>query len=74
MAKRKRPVQRIDDALREAVKEAEKRGQTVYRISKDAGITTDSLYRFLAKERDLRFETAASIAQVLGLQLVQTLK
>jgi DNA-binding phage protein len=45
-------------------------GLTVYRILKDAEITTDSLYRFLAKERDLRFETAASIAQVLGLQLV----
>lgn len=70
-AKQKQSAHRIDDALRRAVKES---GLTVYRICKDADITTDSLYRFLEEERDLRFETAARIAEVLGLQLVPTAK
>lgn len=66
MAERKRTPQRFDDAFRQAVKES---GLTPYWICKDAGITTDSLYRFLAKERELRFDSATSIAQALGLRL-----
>ena len=51
-ANRKQSDQRIDDALRQTVEES---GLTVYRICKVAGITIDSLYRFLSGERDLRF-------------------
>ena len=52
--------------LKSAVKES---GMTHYRIAKDAGIRQNMLDRFMTGERDLRFETAAKIAEALGLQL-----
>ena len=47
-----------------------KSGMTPYQIAKDAAIEPDSVYRFMAESRDIRFETAGKIAEVLGLVLV----
>ena len=66
MATRKKKPQRIDDALREAIRTSE---LTCYRIAKDSGTTTDSVYRFLDRKRDLKFKTAADIAAAMGLEL-----
>jgi DNA-binding phage protein len=57
----------IADQLRQAIRES---GLTHYRIAKDAGIPRpDPIDRFMSAERDLRLDTAAKIAHVLGLQL-----
>ena len=56
----------VADLLRTAVKES---GLTSYRIAKDAGIAQIVLDRFVHGERDLRLETAAKVARVLGLTL-----
>ena len=63
--------QRIDVALRQAIKAS---GLTHYAIGKAAGVAPSQIDRFMLPEndprhRDLRLETAAEIAAVLGLGL-----
>lgn len=58
----------IVDALRKAIRES---GLTHYRIAKDAGISPDQLDRFIRRERSLTIDTAAKVADVLGLELTK---
>jgi transcriptional regulator with XRE-family HTH domain len=58
----------IVDQLREAIEQS---GLTAYRLSKETGVLESTLSRFLSGERDIRLETAAAIAEHLGLQLVK---
>lgn len=59
----------ISDQLRAAVEARIKRGWTVYRVAKTAGITPAMLTRFLKGGLDLRLSTAAKLASALGLEL-----
>lgn len=63
--------QRIDVALRQAITAS---GLTHYAIGKAAGVAPSQIDRFMLpaddpRNRDLRLETAAKIAAVLGLEL-----
>jgi transcriptional regulator with XRE-family HTH domain len=62
-------MKNISDQLRMAVEARIKRGWTVYRVAKEAGITPAMLSRFLKDGLDLRLSTAAKLATVLGLEL-----
>ena len=57
---------RIDAQLLAAIEDS---GMTAYAIAKRAGTTQAVLRRFMLGQRDLRLETAAKIAEVLGLEL-----
>ena len=59
----------IDEELRDAIR-ASRRSR--YAIAKDAGISSEQVYRFMARTHDLRMATAAKIARVLGLGLVKS--
>ena len=59
----------ISDQLRAAVGARIRRGWTVYRVAKEAGITPAMLSRFLKEGLDLRLSTAAKLATALGLEL-----
>ena len=56
----------ISDSLRTAIKESP---ESVYQISKDAGISQIVLSRFLSGERDIRLATADRLARALGLAI-----
>ena len=64
--KRRRKTESISDQLRNAI---EARGVTHYRLGKDAAVATGVIDRFVSRERDIRLETAARLAAVLGLSL-----
>ena len=49
-------------------------GRTFYRLGKDAGVSTEIIYRFVAGERDIRLATASKLAAVLGLELLSRKK
>ncbi|HXY35034.1 MAG TPA: hypothetical protein VEI07_12460 [Planctomycetaceae bacterium] len=63
---RKKQLVSIADQLRAAIAGS---GMTHYRVGKLAGIRPDILDRFASRERDMRLETAAKVARVLGLEL-----
>jgi hypothetical protein len=69
MAKKQIP---LDSALRKAIKAS---GLTHYALAKEANVQPTTLDRFMhpvddPRHRDIRLETAAKIAAVLGLTLV----
>lgn len=59
----------IDQQLKQAVRDAQAEGVSLYRIAKDAGISTTMLSRFMSGERDLAMRTGAKVADALGLEL-----
>jgi DNA-binding phage protein len=59
----------ISNQLRSAANAHIKRGWTIYRIAKKAGITPAMLARFMNAGLDLRLNTAAKLAAALGLEL-----
>ena len=69
MAKKQIP---LDSALRKAIKAS---GLTHYALAKEAEVSATTVDRFMhpandPRHRDMRLETAAKIAAVLGLVLV----
>ena len=62
---RKRPAN-VCDQLRQAIKAT---NWTHYRVGKQAGIKPEIVSRFMSGERDIRAETFAKIAIVLGWEL-----
>jgi hypothetical protein len=56
------------DVLRKAIRDS---GMTHYRLAKDAGIKPSQLDFFMDGERTLTVETAAKVADVLGLELTR---
>lgn len=64
-------VQRLDVALRQTIRAS---GLTHYALAKAAGVQASQIDRFMMpaddpRHRDLRLETAAKIAAVLGLSI-----
>ena len=59
----------IRDQLKAEIEEAE---LTVYAIAKAADIAPGLISRFMSGERDMRLESAAKVAEVLGLELRST--
>ena len=65
----KRPSD-IVEALRRAIRKAEKRGITRYRVAKETGLSQGQLSRFLHGEIVPKLDNAQRIAQAIGLRLV----
>jgi len=61
-----KPPAPIDDALRSAIARS---GLTHYAVGHLASVSTSQIDRFMARERDIRLETAARIAAALNLEL-----
>lgn len=66
MAKRPQPI--VKQLIR-AVRDAEKRGITRYRIAKDAGVEQSQISRLMSGESIPRLDTAEKIAKALDLRL-----
>lgn len=64
--------QPIVDQLIRAIKAAERRGVTRYRIAKDAGLYQSQLTRLMNREAAPRLDTAERIATALGLKFTLT--
>ncbi len=56
----------IADQLRDAINEDP---GTYYKLAKNAGVSIQSLTRFVDGDRDLYIETASRVCAVLGLEL-----
>ena len=72
MARTKKP-EMIDETLKAAIR---KSGRTYYDLGRAAGVQPSVILRFMsddpqARGGDMRLSTAAKIAAVLGLELVQ---
>jgi len=59
----------ISDQLEAAVRQAERDGMTLYRISKDSGLNPSVLQRFMAGETNLRLPTVDALCRTLNLEL-----
>ncbi len=62
LVKETRAAKQLKAAIRDS-------GLTVYEIAKRADFEPDSLYRWLAGDRDMRLSTAGAIMEVLGMEL-----
>lgn len=62
----------LADAMRAAIRIAEQRGTSRYRIAQDSGVDYAVVCRFCNGERDLRLETASRLCESLGLELRST--
>ncbi len=58
----------MTDVLKQTLRAS---GLTVYRVSKDTGIESATIYRFLAGRTSLRLDCADKIAAYLNLELVE---
>jgi transcriptional regulator with XRE-family HTH domain len=58
----------IDEQLRATIQQ---RGLTAYAAARLAGVDPGIVNRFMKRERDLRFATAAKVAAALGLKLTE---
>jgi hypothetical protein len=56
----------ITDQLREAIWES---GKSSYRLGLETGVCQRVIDRFVSRKQDIRLETAAKIAESLGLEL-----
>ena len=56
----------MTEQLRRAVADSV---ETRYRVAKDSGVDYSVLLRFMARERGITLDTAAKLAQYLGLEL-----
>lgn len=59
----------LSETLREAIRNS---SMSIYRLAKEAGVSPAVITRFLKGQRDLRLSTVERIAEVLGLEFVQT--
>jgi transcriptional regulator with XRE-family HTH domain len=57
----------ITDVLRAAIEQS---GLTLYRVSKESGVPSSNLRRFVRGEMSVRLDKADRLAAFLGLQLV----
>ena len=63
----------VDEQLRRAIAKncpMSGAGESYYALAKRAGVSGEQISRYMAGERDLRFATAAKLADALGLELV----
>ena len=61
-------TENIEDQFRKAILQS---GMTRYRLSKLSGVTNSQLSLFVRGKRSLTLESAAKIAQVLEIELIQ---
>ena len=61
----------IAEQLKDALTRTVKGGRTLYAVAKAAGLKPEMLYGFTRGDRDLRLESAAKLAAVLGLTLTE---
>ncbi len=66
-ASKKAESARIDVALRNAIESSE---ESLYAISKGSGVAYPQVYHFAKEARDIKLQTAARLADYLGLHLV----
>ncbi len=66
MARKQRP---IVVRLREAIRDAEKRGITQYRIAKESGVSAGQLSRLMHGKVAPRLDTAERIARAIGCEI-----
>ncbi len=59
----------ISEQLRKALMQAEKRGETRYKIAQESRVNYTILARFLDGERTIKLPTADRLADYLGLEL-----
>src|SRR5258707_1277503 len=57
----------INEVLRAAIIDS---GESYYSLWKKSGVSQENISRFANGERDIRLETAAKLAEALGLELV----
>jgi hypothetical protein len=62
-------MKKVSETLRAAVKAAEARGITRYRICQATGLDHSSLTRFVYEGRDARAWTLDALAEFFGLEL-----
>ncbi len=58
------------DQLRDAVRRAERRGITRYRIAKESGVSQAQLTRLVHKTCGLQLSSAERLAKALGCRLI----
>lgn len=62
----------LEDAIREALREATKPGaQSIRSVSRAAGVAHPSLIRFVRGDQSLRLDAAARLAAHLGIEAVR---
>lgn len=61
----------IQDQLKRAIQAS---GMTRYRLAKTSGVAAGVISHFMLGHRDVRLGTAARLAAILGVELVQTRK
>jgi transcriptional regulator with XRE-family HTH domain len=64
--KKEKPPMTLTDQVRA---EIEATGKTGYAIAKAAGVKPETVYRFMARERDLQGASLNKLCAVLGLEL-----
>ena len=64
-----RKTKSIADQLRQAIRQAERRGVTRYQIAKEAEIAQSTLSQFFHGDGQLRLDIAESVARAVNFQL-----
>ena len=60
----------LSDQLRQAIRKAEERGITQYRIAADSGVSTGQLSRLMAGRVSPRLDTAQRIAEAIDCEII----
>jgi hypothetical protein len=68
MGKAKRAAELVSQQLRRAVRES---GKTLYRVSKDSGLSYPALHRFTAAKQGLSLASFDRLCAYLGLRLMK---
>jgi plasmid maintenance system antidote protein VapI len=66
MRKNKKKEATVSEALRTAI---ERRGLSLYRVAKNAGVGYTTLHRFIHRERSLSMEALDKLCASMGLEL-----
>jgi hypothetical protein len=59
----------VTEVLRQAIQKSVADGKTYYRLSKESGVRSEIIARFVQGERDIRGETLDALASSLGMEL-----
>jgi hypothetical protein len=68
MGRAKQAAETVSQQLRRAVRQS---GRTLYRVSKDSGLSYPALHRFAAGKKGLSLDSLDRLCAYLGLRLVQ---
>jgi transcriptional regulator with XRE-family HTH domain len=62
-------MSRIREEIVAAIRDAEERGITRYRIAMDSGVAQSQLSRLMSGEQGLKLETAEKLCEALGIRI-----